>query len=250
VLLAAELRGLPDELALQVADEGLVVQVQPVHVAGREQPPQLGPGGAARRIEVGRQVGGVHLPGPAVVGDIQGGHGVQPQEREVRQVLPAQPRLAEMGVDAPEAAETAQIGADPPEVGQLDPAAVPHHHVLDGALPVHQHPHLAPDLGRDPGQARRELRRQQALGRQAALVDFLKLADLAGLESRGVAVDLGDGSPPPGTRPGPSAAPLQVALEQRAHAGTPGSGGVRRGFTLGERFMQLPVLHRDPALGA
>jgi hypothetical protein len=60
----------------------------------------------------------------------------------------------------------------------------------DVPSPVDQNTHLAADLPTDLGELTGELVREQTIRRQAALVQTLDRADLAGLQAMGIAEDL------------------------------------------------------------
>jgi hypothetical protein len=62
--------------------------------------------------------------------------------------------------------------------------------VGDVTTPVHQHPHHAPDVAADLRELAGELVGDEAIGRQAALVEALDGADLTGLQAVGVAENL------------------------------------------------------------
>jgi hypothetical protein len=66
--------------------------------------------------------------------------------------------------------------------------------VSDRAASIHQQADLAADLAADLGQLAGDLVRDEAIAGQAASVESLERADLAGLEAMGVAGDLDVGS--------------------------------------------------------
>jgi hypothetical protein len=66
---------------------------------------------------------------------------------------------------------------------------------LDGARSVDQNAHLAADVSRDLGQLAGELVRDEPVLREPPFSESFERLDLAGLQSRGIAVDL-DGVAP------------------------------------------------------
>ena len=116
-----------------------------------------------------------------------GGHEVQPQQREVRQIVPAEGLVVEMGVDAAQAVEAA--GGRPVVIGggDHDPPVVADHHMRDPALAIHQQADLAADFVRQLAQVARQLGGHQAFRRSAPAVEIFEPADLVGLEAGGVA---------------------------------------------------------------
>ena len=99
---------------------------------------------------------------------------------------------AQVGVDAAQAAEAPRARAHALEVGQRDRERVAHHHVLDASAAPEQHAHLPPALERELGELARELLRDQAIARELALVQVLEATELAGFQSVGLTVELGD----------------------------------------------------------
>jgi hypothetical protein len=88
-----------------------------------------------------------------------------------------------MRVDAAQTPEAARSAAHPFEVRKDDPERIPDGDILDVSTPADQGTDLAADLEGDLGDAARELLRNQAVARYAALVELPELAELAGLET-------------------------------------------------------------------
>jgi hypothetical protein len=76
-----------------------------------------------------------------------------------------------------------------------DRQRIAHHHVLDAPAAPDEHPHLPPALERKLGELAREFLGHQAIARQLALVQILEAPELAGLQSVGLTVELGDLGP-------------------------------------------------------
>ena len=89
-------------------------------------------------------------------GGVDGDRGdrVEPQQREVGEVVARERLAAQVRVDEPQAAEAARAAAHAAEVGQDDLRRVADDHVLDRAAAIDQHADLAVQLRR----LRRELR--------------------------------------------------------------------------------------------
>ena len=178
-----------------------------------------GDGGGDRALELllqrGHQVGRVHLglverdgrhhrPGHAVgggrrhVGQVQVGrapvpghphrrHQVQPQQRQVDQVVPGQRLVAQVGVHQPQAPEPPPAGAQAPELGDVDARGITDEYVFDLAPPADQHPHLPLQLPGQPTHVARQLVRQHLAGVDPPPVDALQRLGLAGLQAAEVA---------------------------------------------------------------
>ena len=76
-------------------------------------------------------------------------HQVQPQQRQVDEVVARQRLVAQVGVHQAQAAEAAAAGADAADLGQVDARGVADEDVLDLAAPADQDADLALDLARD-----------------------------------------------------------------------------------------------------
>ena len=131
----------------------------------------------------GCESGGVGERGQAVVVHAHRHHGVEAQQQQVGPVVPRQPLLAEMGMQAAQSAQTPAAGPQAAPVGQRNRVGIAHHHMLDQPAAIEQHPYLASNLVADFGQVPRELLRDQAIGRHPTPEEALELPSLAGLEA-------------------------------------------------------------------
>ena len=137
----------------------------------------------------GQQRRGVRAAGqPLLVGG-DAHHRVEPELREVGEVVRREAFVREVRVDAAHAAQAAAAGAHAPPVRQLDAAVVADHHVRHRARAVDQHADLAADLARELGEPPGEVVGQEAIGRKAALREALELLDVVSLQAVGIAED-------------------------------------------------------------
>ena len=102
---------------------------------------------------VGHQVADVQLARPARGVDGDRRYSIEPQQREVGEVVPGQRLAAQVGVDEPKAAEPARSAAHTADVGQHDLRRIADEHVLDRAAPIDQHADLAVELARSARRA-------------------------------------------------------------------------------------------------
>jgi hypothetical protein len=118
---------------------------------------QLDEVGARRGRLLGRQldrrcirhhVADEQLAGPARSVDGDRRDGVEPQQREVGEVVARERLATQVGVDEPQAAEAPRATAHTADVGQEDLRGVADHHVLDRAAAVDQHADLTMQLRR------------------------------------------------------------------------------------------------------
>ena len=130
------------------------------------------------------------LPGQAVVPHLDGGHRVEPQQRQVGVVVAGERLAAQVGVHEPQAAQAVRAGAGAADVGQGELAGVADHHRLHVALAVEEHADLPVRLAGDLGEVARQLGRDDLAGVDAAAVGAAQRVQLARLEAEGVAVDL------------------------------------------------------------
>ena len=138
----------------------------------------------------GQQVGQVDLAGKAVLLDLEGGHRVEPQQREVGVVVAGERLAAQVGVHEPQAAQAVGSGASAPDVGERELAGVADHDPLHVALAVEQHADLTVRLPGDLGEVARQLGRDDLSGVDAAAVGAAECVQLALLQPERVAVDL------------------------------------------------------------
>ena len=115
------------------------------------------------------------------------GDRVEPEQREIGEIVARQRFAAQVGVNEPQAAEPAVAAADTAEVGQHDLRGVADDHVLDRAAAIDQHADLAMQLRRLCRELRRELRRDDLGRSDATAVQPLQRLDLARLETLSIA---------------------------------------------------------------
>jgi hypothetical protein len=139
-------------------------------------------------------MGELHLARQPVRQDLDHGDQVEPQEREVVQVVVRERLPLEMGMDEPQAAEAPDAAAQASDVRQLEALGVSDHDVADRSVAGDEDADLAAELARDFGQMAGELGRDY-LGRvDPAPEGALECADFGSLYASNVAVDgLGDG---------------------------------------------------------
>ena len=128
--------------------------------------------------------------GQAVAVQAHRHHGVEAQQQQVGPVVPRQPLVPQMRVEAAQAPQAPPAGPQSAPVGQGDRVGVTHHHVLDQPAAIEQHADLAAYLVADLGQVPGELLRDQPIGRHAAPEEALEPARLTGLEAVRVTEDL------------------------------------------------------------
>jgi hypothetical protein len=100
-------------------------------------------------------------------------------------------------VDAAQAPKAVGGDALATEVGQLDALRVADRDMLDVAFAIDEYADLPARLVREFRELPRKLRRDDPLRRNAPRVEFLDAAQLVGLETLRVAVDVTDDADPP-----------------------------------------------------
>ena len=171
------------ELLLERRDQRGRIQRAAEERLGRQQAP--GRPAFDRR----QQVRDVQVGRAAVGPDADRRDQIEPQQRQVDEIVARQRLAAQVRVHQPQAAEAAAAGADAADLGQVDARRVAHDHVLDLAAPLDQDPDLALDLARDLAQVRRQLGRRDLRGAEPPPVHALERMLLAGLEAGGIAAD-------------------------------------------------------------
>ena len=172
------------ELVLEVADPAAEFDVEIRRMTGRE----LG-----RRAPVGigrterRGVGERRQP---VVAHPDRYDRIEPQQREVGQIVPGQTFVGQMGLDQAQASQASATRAQATPVRELRVGRAADQDVLDGPRPVEKHPHLPSDLPRQLGQLPGELVRDEAVCVESSPDQALEGLDLAGFEAVGIAVNL------------------------------------------------------------
>ena len=171
------------ELLLELPDESLEVEVEErrrlrlelldrrtLVVGGA----QGGREGAARQtVAVGRDAD----------------HGVEPEQRQVREVVAGQPLASQVGMNAAQAPQAPRTGTHPPPIRELDGAGVAHHGVGDGAPTIDQYPDLTAGRGAQLRELPGELVGDEAIGGKLAAEETLELANLSGPKALGIAED-------------------------------------------------------------
>ncbi|MBC7930215.1 MAG: hypothetical protein H7Z38_06555 [Rubrivivax sp.] len=129
---------------------------------------------------------------PRATVHLDGNHHVEPQEREVIQVILCQLFAAQVRVDGAQAAEPIRADACAFEVGPLDAARVADDDELDVALAVNERADLSPGLERQLGELARELRRDYLLRGYSARVEFFDAPELVRLQALRVSLYVAD----------------------------------------------------------
>ena len=132
-----------------------------------------------------------------VLVDVDGDHQVEPQQREVGEIVLRQFLAAEVRVDAAQATEAVGGDTSPLQVRQLNAARVPDDDVLDVAFTVDQRADLAASFVREFGQLTRELGRHDLLRRNSTRVEFFNATQLIRFQPLRVAVYGADLCNPP-----------------------------------------------------
>jgi hypothetical protein len=176
------------EVPLQIADEGLPVQLPAVHRAVTlDLPGLLGPVDG-----VGIEVAELDLAGEAVHAGLDDDDGVQAQQAEVGHVVAAEALAAQMGVHEAQTAEPTGAGAGAGQVGDEEPVGIPDDDVRGVALPVDGEADLPTRLARELGHPPRQLGGDHPVDRRAAPVELLNRLQLGLLEPFDVSVNLGN----------------------------------------------------------
>ncbi len=175
----------PLELVFQRVDERSGVQRAPVKRLRRQDPPGFG------GLPVGgrQQVGDVQVRRTPVGQKPDRRHEIQPQQRQVDQVVPGQRLVAQVGVHQTKPAEAPAPRAQTADLRQVDARGIPHEDVLDLAAPVDQDADLPLDLARDRAEIRRQLGRSHLRRFHAPAVNALQRMLLARLEPDDIARD-------------------------------------------------------------
>jgi hypothetical protein len=80
--------------------------------------------------------------------DVNCGHQIQPQQREVSQVVLRKLFAAQVSMNTAQAAEAARSNADSFEVGQFNAPVVAYHYVFNATLAIYENANLSPGLKR------------------------------------------------------------------------------------------------------
>ena len=181
--------GVARECRLPLADPLLEVEGD---LRGRLRVEKLDAGVAVARVTVAgrRQRRGMGERGQAVAVHAHRDHRVEAQQQQVGSVVPRQPLVPEVRMQAAQAAQTPAARPQAAPVGQPDRVGVAHHHVLDEPAAVEQHPDLASSLVADLGQVPGKLLGDQPISGHPAPKETLELPDLAGLQAARVTEDL------------------------------------------------------------
>ncbi len=119
------------------------------------------------------------------------GHRIEPEQREIGEIVARERFAAQVGVHEPQPAKPALPTAHTTDVGQEDLGGVADHHVRDGATPVDEDPDLAMQRRALLGELGCELHGDDLRRGHPPPVQALQRLDLAGLESGEVAGHLG-----------------------------------------------------------
>ena len=129
---------------------------------------------------------------PRALVHVDGDHQVEPEQRQIVQVVLRQLLAAQVRVDGAQAAEAPLADARALEVGPLDAACVADDDRLDVALAVNERAYLAARLVRQLGELTRELGCDDLLRRDAARVELLDAPELVRLKPLRVALYVAD----------------------------------------------------------
>ena len=151
------------------------------------RPDPVAASGAAAPRRRGRKVGDLDRAGAAVRLGLHHGDQVEPQQRQVVQVVGRERLAPQVGVNQAQPPESPGTAAQPPDVGNLELARVADNHLADRAGTGQQHAHLAADLARESAQVASQFGRNHLVGADLPPVGTLKSAALRGLESANVA---------------------------------------------------------------
>ena len=135
---------------------------------------------------LGQQVRVVQHAGQPVFLHANGRDEVEPQQREVGEVVAGERLALQVRVHQAQPTQTHLPGARTADVGQLERMRVAHHHRLDVALAVEQHADLAVRLAGEPGEVPRELGADDLMHRHVTAPGVLEVLELAGLEAQHV----------------------------------------------------------------
>ena len=133
----------------------------------------------------------MHVARLAVRAHGQGGHGVQAQEDHVHEVFLGQALVAQVGVHQAQAAQPPGASAGLGQVRDEDAAGIAHDDPEGTSPAVDEQAQLAAHAVGEDGQFAGLVRGHAALRGIAAGVETDQGLDLAGLETLGVALDLG-----------------------------------------------------------
>jgi hypothetical protein len=130
---------------------------------------------------------GLDLARQSVSANCDGGHGVEPQEREVGEVV-ARERLAlEVGVNETQTAESRLAGAGTADVGQKEAAGLANQHPFDLALAAQEDAELASGLERKLTEVAGQFAADQLGAADAAAIGRPQSMQLRVLEAESVA---------------------------------------------------------------
>jgi hypothetical protein len=116
------------------------------------------------------EVGRVDLARKSVFFGRQGADEVEPQQREVREIVPGERFPVEVGVDEPQPLEAALAGAELVEVRDHDLAVIPHDDKVDVALAADEDADLAVGLSGDLAEVPGKLEGENPVNRDFAAV--------------------------------------------------------------------------------
>ena len=144
---------------------------------------------------------GIDQTRQAIVGiNVDRDHQIEPQQRQVSEVVLRQTFATQMCVHATKSAKTIDGDANAFEVGQFDAPVVADHHVFDVAAAIDQRADLSPGFVGQFGQLPRKFRRHDLVRSDSPGVELFDPAKLIWLEARGVSDYVFDSSFPPFTR--------------------------------------------------
>ena len=105
--------------------------------------------------------------------NVDGGHQIKPQQRQIGQVVSGKIFATQVSVDASQAAKAITRDAHAFEIGQLDAPRIADYYVFDVTLAIDQRANLAIGLMREFAELSSKFRRQDLTRRDASLIQLL-----------------------------------------------------------------------------
>ncbi len=184
----AQSRGTRD-LLLERRDELLEVDVEIVKANGGERLPQRPLRRPVGRVDRDTTWARWTMPGRPSCSTPIAATRVEPQHRQVDEIVTRQRLAAQVRVDQAQAAQPPDAGALATEIGQRDLARIADHDVLDLSAPVDQHADLSADFRRALGESTSELGARHSVGRHASAIESLEGIELARRQAESVSVN-------------------------------------------------------------
>ena len=110
--------------------------------------------------------------------DIDGGHEIESQQRQISKIILSQFLTAEVRMETPQSTETLLRQSPAILCREYDPRSVTDDDVFDVTSPVYENSNLTSDLGGEFREVSCEFRRDDFSWRETALIDLLEPSDL------------------------------------------------------------------------